>query len=157
MSCGVGCRGGSDPKLLWLWHRLVTTALTGPLAWEPPYAMGAAQEMANKQTNKQKKNKTDIALSSGALKSLEVTYLAHPRHCSILCPSPCQCRRGRPISRDLVAEAEITSLPPLNGDTLQGVGLQEALLAPWYPDIPKVSDCFITWTEEADANGKCPP
>ena len=42
MSCGVAHRRGSDPTLLWLWCRLVTTAPIGPLAWEPPYAMGAA-------------------------------------------------------------------------------------------------------------------
>ena len=29
--------------LLWLWRRLVATALIGPpLAWEPPYATGTA-------------------------------------------------------------------------------------------------------------------
>ena len=39
MSCGVGCRRSSDLVLLWLWHRLAATALIGPLAWEPPYAM----------------------------------------------------------------------------------------------------------------------
>ena len=44
MSCGVGCRHGSDPSLLWLWHRLAATASIQPLAWEPPYAMGAALE-----------------------------------------------------------------------------------------------------------------
>ena len=38
MSCGVGCSGGSDLALLWLWYRL----LIRPLAWELPYAMGAA-------------------------------------------------------------------------------------------------------------------
>ena len=56
MSCGVGCRCDSDPALLWLWRRLAAMAPIRPLAWEPPYAMGAAQEMAkrqNKQTNKQ--------------------------------------------------------------------------------------------------------
>ena len=57
MSCGVGCRHGSDPVLLWLWHRPVATALTRPLAWEPPYAPGAAQEMAERQKNKNKINK----------------------------------------------------------------------------------------------------
>ena len=31
-----------DPSLLWLWCRLAATALIGPLAWEPPYAMGVA-------------------------------------------------------------------------------------------------------------------
>ena len=42
MSCGVGHRYGSDLELLWLWCRLVATALIGPLAWEHPYASGAA-------------------------------------------------------------------------------------------------------------------
>ena len=55
MSCGVGCRRGSDPALLWLWHRPVATSLIRPLAWEPPYAAGAAQEMAKRQKNKNKK------------------------------------------------------------------------------------------------------
>ena len=42
MSCGVGCRHGSDPTLQWLWHRLAATAPIGPLAWELPYATGMA-------------------------------------------------------------------------------------------------------------------
>ena len=48
MSCGVGCRRSSYPALLWLWCRLPATAPIGPLAWEPPYAAGAAQEMAKR-------------------------------------------------------------------------------------------------------------
>ena len=54
MSCGVGCRCGSDLVLLWLWCRLVATAQIGLLAWEPPYAMGVAQE--NGKKTKKKKN-----------------------------------------------------------------------------------------------------
>ena len=46
MSCGVGRRRGLDPALLWLWHRLVATAPLRPLAWEPPYAVGGALEVA---------------------------------------------------------------------------------------------------------------
>ena len=42
MRYGVGRRHGLDPKLLWLWRRLAATAPIGPLAWEPPYAMGVA-------------------------------------------------------------------------------------------------------------------
>ena len=38
MSCGVNCRYGSDPVLLWLWHSLLATTLTGIL----PYATGMA-------------------------------------------------------------------------------------------------------------------
>ena len=49
MSCGIGCRCSSDLTLLWLWHRLVATALIRPLAWEPPYAMGAALEKTKKK------------------------------------------------------------------------------------------------------------
>ena len=46
MGCGVGCRRGSDPTLLWLWRSLVATAPIQPPAWEPPYAEGAALEKA---------------------------------------------------------------------------------------------------------------
>ena len=53
MSCGVGGRRGSDPALLWLWRRLVATALVGPLAWEPPCAAGAALEKAKKDLKKE--------------------------------------------------------------------------------------------------------
>ena len=42
MSYGVGCRHGSDLVLLWLWRRQVAAASIQPLAWEPPYAVGAA-------------------------------------------------------------------------------------------------------------------
>ena len=31
-----------DPALLWLWRRPVAIAPIGPLAWELPYAEGAA-------------------------------------------------------------------------------------------------------------------
>ena len=55
MSCGVGRRHGSDPALLWLWCRLVAAALIRPLAWEPPCAAGAAQEMAKRQKKKKTK------------------------------------------------------------------------------------------------------
>ena len=57
MSYGVGCRSGSDLALLWLWHKLAATAPTGPLAWEPPYAVGAALEKAKRQKDKKKKKK----------------------------------------------------------------------------------------------------
>ena len=42
MSCGVGHRRGSDPRLLWLWYRLASVACIRPLAWELPYVAGAA-------------------------------------------------------------------------------------------------------------------
>ena len=51
-------RRGSDPALLWLWRRLVATALIRPLAWEPPYAAGAALEKAERQKKKKRKRKT---------------------------------------------------------------------------------------------------
>ena len=52
MSCGVGRRGGSDPTLLCLWCGPVATAPIRPLAWEPPYVVGAA-------VKGQKKKKSD--------------------------------------------------------------------------------------------------
>ena len=50
VSCGVGCRRGSDLTLL-RWCRPVATAPIRPLAWESPYATGAALEKA-KRTKK---------------------------------------------------------------------------------------------------------
>ena len=52
MSCGVVCRFGSDPTLLWLWWRLAAIAPIRPLAWEPPYAAGAALGKTKKIKNK---------------------------------------------------------------------------------------------------------
>ena len=42
MSWGLGRRVGSDLALLWLWRRPAAVAPIRPLAWEPPYAAGAA-------------------------------------------------------------------------------------------------------------------
>ena len=57
MSCGVGLSCGLDLALLWLWHRPATTAPIRPLAWEPPYAAGAAQKKNQKTREKKKRNK----------------------------------------------------------------------------------------------------
>ena len=55
VSCGAGHRRGSDPELLWLWHRLVATSpATSPirhLAWEPPYPAGVALKKQKKKEN----------------------------------------------------------------------------------------------------------
>ena len=45
----------NDPALLWLWRRPVATAPIRPLAWEPPYATGAAQEIATTTKTKRPK------------------------------------------------------------------------------------------------------
>jgi len=50
MSCGIGYRHGLDPALLWLWCRPAAIVPIRLLAWEPPYATGAA--LKNKNKNK---------------------------------------------------------------------------------------------------------
>ena len=57
MSYGVDCRRGLDLVLLWLWRRPVATASIRSLAWEPPYASGAALKRQNETKNCIKKNK----------------------------------------------------------------------------------------------------
>ena len=42
---------GLDLVLLWLWCRLAATALIRPVAWEPPYAIGAVLEKAKRHTH----------------------------------------------------------------------------------------------------------
>ena len=58
MSCAVGLRHALELVLLWLWHRLAAEAPIRTLAWEFPYAMGAAlKSKKKKQTNKKQKLK----------------------------------------------------------------------------------------------------
>ena len=45
-----------DPALLWLWYRLAATAPIQPLAWKPPYDMGAALQRQKKKKKKKKGN-----------------------------------------------------------------------------------------------------
>ena len=49
MSCGVGRRRSSDLALLCLWCRLAAVTPTGPLAWEPPHAVGVALKSKKKK------------------------------------------------------------------------------------------------------------
>ena len=58
--CGVCCRCGLDLALLQLWHRPAATAPIKSLAWEPPYATGAA---LGKQTNKKTRKKEETCTS----------------------------------------------------------------------------------------------
>ena len=59
MSCGVCHRCSSDPAMLWLWYRLAAIALIRPLAWEAPYATGAAQKDKIQKKKKKKKKESD--------------------------------------------------------------------------------------------------
>ena len=60
LSPGVGRRHGSDPELLWLWHRPAARAPIGPLAWELPYAAGAALKKIKIKIKNKKQNLTDL-------------------------------------------------------------------------------------------------
>ena len=65
MSCGIGHRCGLDLALLWLWCRPAAVALILPLAWEFPYAMGAALK---RQRKKEKGRKKRERLREGGMK-----------------------------------------------------------------------------------------
>ena len=41
-----------DPTLLWLWCRLAAVPLIQSLAWEPPYAIGAALKKRKRKKKK---------------------------------------------------------------------------------------------------------
>ena len=53
VSCGVGCRSGSDPGLLWLWHGLVATAPIRP----QPGNLHMPRERTKKWQKKKKEKK----------------------------------------------------------------------------------------------------
>ena len=80
MSCGVVCRHGLDPALLWLWCRLAATAPIRPLAWEPPYAVGGALEKAKRQTKLNKQTK----IIMGLIDSVQMQLKAPKRLCMTL-------------------------------------------------------------------------
>ena len=52
MNCGVGNRLGLDLELPWLWCKPAAVAPIQPLAWELPYATGAALKRQKTQKNK---------------------------------------------------------------------------------------------------------
>ena len=58
MSHGVGHKLSLDLTLLWLWYRPAAVAQIRPLAWEPPYAVGAA--LKRQKTRKKKKKKKKV-------------------------------------------------------------------------------------------------
>ena len=63
MSCGVGRRRGLDPVLLCLWCRPGATERIGPLAWQTPYATGAAlkrQKKRKKKKRKERRNEVEL-------------------------------------------------------------------------------------------------
>ena len=59
MSCGVGHREGWDPELLWLWCRLAAAAPIQLVAWELPYASGAALKSKKEGRKERKKGRNE--------------------------------------------------------------------------------------------------
>ena len=100
MSCGVGCRRGSDPSLLWLWRRLVATAPIRRLVWEPPYATGAALEKAKRQRKRKKVAPFTLPLPHALLQA------ATDRLTSPVCEreAPRARLEARPFDRNLALE-----------------------------------------------------
>ena len=90
--CELWCRSQMWLRyaLLWLWHRLVAASPNRPLAWEPPYALGAA--LRRQKTKKKKKKKKDeqrkssIRLCNLLQPSEILSYLSlHPQHLTHRC------------------------------------------------------------------------
>ena len=74
VSCGIGCRQGSDPMRLWC--RLAAVALIQPLAWDLPYAMGTA--LKGKKKKKKKKKKKERKGRNKQTKEEEKVLEGHP-------------------------------------------------------------------------------
>ena len=71
--------------LLWLWCRLAAMAPIRPLAWEPPYTAGRAQEMAKRKKKKKKK----LGHLTTIFHYPEVNKLWHEGQLPIFCKSSC--------------------------------------------------------------------
>ena len=74
VSCGIGHRlGSADPTLLWLWCRPIQ-----PLAWELPYATGAAIKKPKKrENNATTQNYGRKKMQGGAKKSNDSDVFSH--------------------------------------------------------------------------------
>ena len=59
MRCGVGCRQGLDPALLWLWHKPAATAPIRPLAWDVPYAASAALKSKERKRKREEERRKE--------------------------------------------------------------------------------------------------
>ena len=64
LCCVIGRRHGSDSELLWLSRRPAAATLIQPLAWELPYAAGAALKRKNKKQKTKKQTNKKPAWSS---------------------------------------------------------------------------------------------
>ena len=61
--------------LLWLWCRPLATVPIRPLAWEPPYALGVALEIAKKtKKKKERKAKCGVPVVALQVKNLTSTH-----------------------------------------------------------------------------------
>ena len=73
MSCGVGYRHSLDPALLWLCRPAATVPIQ-LLAWELPYAVGAALKKEQKKKRERRKRER-IHTSSDQACSLETNFV----------------------------------------------------------------------------------
>ena len=83
----MGCRRGSNPELLWC--RPAAIALIRPLAWEPPYAVGAVL----KRQKKKKKKKRLIPNLSALFATVDV-FVSWSSHCGIVETNPTSIDEG---------------------------------------------------------------
>ena len=82
MSYGIGCRCGSDLTLLWPWRRLMATAPVGPLAWEPPYTMGAA--LKREKDKKKKKREREREREREKPSEFKISVYKLPWHLALI-------------------------------------------------------------------------
>ena len=64
--------------MLWLWRRPAAVAPIQPLAWKPPYAMGAALKKKKKKKT-QKTNPNEVMPFAATWKQLESLILSEVR------------------------------------------------------------------------------
>ena len=71
MSCGVGCRRGSDPAWLWLWCRPAAAAPIGP----PSLGISICRRCGHKKKKKNRDRQTDPEMKEACF-SLPQHYMA---------------------------------------------------------------------------------
>ena len=72
MSYSVHHRCGLDPVQMWLWHRSAAAAPIRPLAWKPPYTVGATLKRQKKKKERKKERKKEISQRGSQNYSMEL-------------------------------------------------------------------------------------
>ena len=129
-------RHSSDPALLWLWCRPAAVAPIHPLAWESPYAAGAALKKRQKEKQKRKCEHLNDECSY-----VLILHMWPRRHRVTLPGSPCEPTPILPLLTHRPSHTLASSLSLKHDKRAPSSDVSSAVLSAqkgYFPGNPKV-------------------